>query len=204
MQAALGTSGAMAAIAAAVTPVVMISANAILIGGISSKHDSMSSRLRTLTAEWRSPETNPARRDSVRAQVQLLSRRLQWISRSHFLLYVATVCFVAMVMVLALTAVNRTWADFSLPLLMAGVSLMLVAIFLELLDLRKANATIEIEARDLSSAPISDPQHSDPQHSNPQHSDLKRSDAQQPDPQHSDPRHSDAQHSDAQHSEPRP
>ncbi len=146
----------MAAIAAAVTPVVMISANAILIGAISSKHDSMSSRLRTLTAEWRRPETNTARRDSIRAQVQLLSLRLEWISRSHFLLYVATVCFVAMVMVLALTAVIRTWAVFSLPLLVAGVSLMLVAIFLELLDLRKAQATIEIESRDLVPAPHSE------------------------------------------------
>lgn len=149
MQAALGNAGAMAAIAAAVTPVVMISANAILIGAISSKHDSMSSRLRNLTAEWRRPDTNAARRDSIRAQVQLLSARLTWISRSHFLLYVATVCFVAMVMVLALTPVIRTWAEFSLPLLLAGVSLMLVAIFLELLDLRKAGATIEMESRDL-------------------------------------------------------
>ena len=157
MQAAFGSPGTMAAIAAAVTPVVMISANAILIGAISSKHDSMSSRLRILTAEWRSPDTDVARRDSLRAQVQLLSHRLVWISRSHFLLYVATVCFVAMVMVLALTPVIQTWADFSLPLLLAGVSLMLVAIFLELLDLRKASATIEIESRDLLHAPHSHP-----------------------------------------------
>jgi hypothetical protein len=157
MQAALGTARAMTAIASAVTPVVMISANAILIGGISSKHDNMSSRLRALTAEWRSPDTNAARRDSIRAQVQLLSLRLVWISRSHFLLYVATVCFVAMVMVLALTPVIQAWADFSLPLLVAGVSLMLVAIFLELLDLRKASATIEIESRDLLHTPHSQP-----------------------------------------------
>jgi hypothetical protein len=109
----------------------------------------MSSRLRDLTAEWRSPDTNAARRDSIRAQVQLLSLRLVWISRSHFLLYVATVCFVAMVMVLALTPVIQTWANFSVLLLVAGVSLMLVAIFLELLDLRKAQATILIESRDL-------------------------------------------------------
>jgi|HubBroStandDraft_6_1064221.scaffolds.fasta_scaffold357017_1 hypothetical protein len=149
MQAALGTAGAMAAIAAAVTPVVMISANAILIGAISSKHEAMSDRLRSLTAEWRSPATGAARRDSIRAQVRLFSLRIAWIARAHFLLYAATACFIAMVMVIALTPVLQTWADFSMPLLVAGVLLMLVAIVLELLDLRKARATIAIETRDL-------------------------------------------------------
>ncbi len=54
-----------------------------------------------------------------------------------------------MVMVTALTLVVRTWADFSLPLLLGGVSLMLVAIVMELFDLRKARASIEIETRDV-------------------------------------------------------
>ena len=112
MQAALGT----AAIAAAVTPVVMISANAILISAISSKHEAMSDRVRSLTAEWRSPATGAARRDSIRAQVRLFSRRIAWISRAHFLLYVATACFIAMVMLIAL----QTWANFSVPLLVAA------------------------------------------------------------------------------------
>jgi hypothetical protein len=139
---------AMAAIAAAVTPVVMISANAILIGAISSKHQAMSDRLRTLSAEWRSPAATAARRDSIRAQVQLFTLRIAWISRAHFLLYVATACFLAMVPVIALMPVTDT--GLSLPLMLCGVSLMLLAIFLELLDLRKARATIEIESRDIT------------------------------------------------------
>src|ERR1700722_934647 len=131
---------AMAAIAAAVTPVVMISANAILIGAISSKHQAMSDRLRTLSAEWRSPDASAARRDSIRAQVQLFALRIAWISRAHFLLYVATACFIAMVFVIALAPVISGWpalATLSLPLLLSGAFLMLLAIFLELLDLRK-------------------------------------------------------------------
>src|SRR5579863_9909466 len=95
--------GTMAAIAAAVTPVVMISANAILIGTISAKHQAMSDRLRSLTAEWRSSGTSVARRDSILAQVKLFTDLIAWISRAHYLLYVATVCFIAMVMVIALT-----------------------------------------------------------------------------------------------------
>jgi hypothetical protein len=153
MQAVTGTlTGTMAAIAAAVTPVVMISANAILIGAISSKHQAMSDRLRTLTSEWRSAGASAARRDSIRAQVLLFTLRIAWISRAHFLLYVATACFLAMVMVIALTPVITGWPALdllSLPLLLGGVFLMLTAIFLELLDLRKARATIEIESHDL-------------------------------------------------------
>jgi hypothetical protein len=147
IQAAQGT---MAAIAAAVTPVVMISANAILIGTISAKHQAMSDRLRSLTAEWRSSGTSAARRDAILAQVKLFTDRIAWISRAHYLLYVATVCFIAMVMVIALTPVIQTWAGFSVPLLLSGVSLMLLAILLELLDLRRARATIEMETRDVA------------------------------------------------------
>jgi hypothetical protein len=139
------TATTMAAIAAAVTPVVMISANAILIGAISSKHQAMSDRLRILAAEWRSQDTSAVRRDSIRTQVELFSARIAWISRSHFLLYVATACFLAMVLAIALS-----FEPITLPLLLAGVVLMLAAIFLELLDLRKARATIELESREVS------------------------------------------------------
>jgi hypothetical protein len=140
---------AMTSIGAAVTPVVMISANAILIGTISAKHQAMAEQLRTLTAEWRDPGTHAWRREAIREQVQLFTSRIVWIARAHYLLYVATVFFIAMVMVSALTLVVRTWADFSLPLLLGGVLLMLVAIVMELFDLRKARASIEIETRDV-------------------------------------------------------
>ena len=144
MQINLGQAqGTMAAIAAAVTPVVMISANAILIGTIGAKHQAMSDRLRALTAEWRDPETSAARRDTIHTQVRLFTSRIAWISRAHFLLYAATVFFLAMVIVIALAP------EFSLPLLLGGVTLMLIAIVLELLDLRRAQASIELETRDV-------------------------------------------------------
>jgi hypothetical protein len=137
----------MSAIADAVTPVVMISANAILISAISAKHQAMSDRLRVLTAEWRTPATTAARRDAIRSQVKLFSSRIAWISRAHFLLYVATACFTLMVIALALQL-----PALSLPLLLLGVCLMLLAIVLELLDLRKAEATIEIESREITNS----------------------------------------------------
>ena len=56
-----------------------------------------------------------------------------------------------MVMVIALAPVVQTWADFSVPLLLIGVSLMLLAIVLELLDLAKAGLTIKLESADVIS-----------------------------------------------------
>jgi hypothetical protein len=72
-----------AAISAAVTPVVMISANAILISAISSKHQSMSDRLRALTAEWRNaatPVTPVTRREAIAGQLRLFDEQLRWVT----------------------------------------------------------------------------------------------------------------------------
>jgi hypothetical protein len=147
------TETTMTAIAAAVTPVVMISANAILIGAVSAKHQAMADRLRALTAEWRSSDTNAVRRDAIRIQVELFRVRIAWVSRAHFLLYAATACFIAMVLTIALTPFTggRIAIELlSLPLLVAGVILMLAAILLELAELRRARTTIEIEAANIS------------------------------------------------------
>ena len=139
----------MSAIAAAVTPVVMISANAILVSAISSKHQAMSDRVRALTAEWRRSDTLPERRHAIRDQVLVFEKRLTWITRSHILLYVATGFFIVMVISIALTTARQTWSLISLPLLISGVGLTFVAIVLELLDLWKARDTIAIESRDV-------------------------------------------------------
>jgi hypothetical protein len=141
-----------AAISAAVTPVVMISANAILIGAISSKHQSMSDRLRALTAEWRNGTTTAERRASIGAQIRMFDSRLRWVTWSHIVLYTATVCFIAMVIVIAVSPALEVMAGAPLGLLLAGVALMLMGILLELLDLAKARATLGLEVGDVSSA----------------------------------------------------
>jgi hypothetical protein len=138
-----------ASISAAVTPVVMISANAILISAISSKHQSMSDRLRALTAEWRNPGTSDGRRDSLARQVKLFDHRIRWVTWSHIVLYTATGCFISMVIVIALSPHLESLSGASLGLLIAGVTLMFVGILLELLDLAKARATVGLEVRDV-------------------------------------------------------
>jgi Protein of unknown function (DUF2721) len=138
-----------AAIAAAVTPVVMISANAILIGAISSKHQSMSDRLRALTAEWRNADTSAERRDAIARQVRLFDERLRWVTWSHIVLYAATACFILMVIDIAISSSVESWRDISITMLMAGVTLMFTGIVLELFDLAKARRTVSIELKDI-------------------------------------------------------
>jgi hypothetical protein len=141
---ATATSAAMSAIAAAVTPVVMISANAILIGAISAKHQAMSDRLRGLTAEWRTTGVTALRREAIQMQVSIFEQRVAWLGRAHTLLYLAAALFIAMVLAIAMQ-----FDSLSLPLLLSGMSLMLVAIMLELADLGKARETLRIESRDV-------------------------------------------------------
>lgn len=127
----------------------MISANAILIGAVSSKHDSMSNRMRMMTAEFRQSGTTPGRRDSIRTQVGLFRKRLRYVATAHILLYAAAACFIAMVLVIALTPFLQTWSTVSLPLMVSGVSLMFVSIILELIELRASQTTIAIECGDV-------------------------------------------------------
>jgi len=138
-----------AAISAAITPVVMISANAILISAITAKHQSMADRLRALTAEWRNAATPVTRREVIAGQLRLFDKRLRWITWSHIILYVATACFIAMVIVIALSPALEALSGTSLALLIAGVALMFVGILLELLDLAKARATVALEIKDV-------------------------------------------------------
>lgn len=138
-----------AAISAAVTPVVMISATAILVSGISSKHQSMSDRLRALTAEWRNPATGSARREAIAEQLTLFDERLRWITWSHIVLYAATACFIATVIVIAASPALGALSGASLGLLIAGVVLMFAGILLELLDLARARATVGLEVGDV-------------------------------------------------------
>ena len=138
-----------AAISAAITPVVMISANAILINAITSKHQSMSDRLRALTAEWRNAATPVIRREAIVGQLRLFDERLRWVTWSHIVLYMATACFIVMVIVIAVSPSLEALSAASLGLLIAGVTLMFVGILLELLDLAKARATVGLEVKDV-------------------------------------------------------
>src|SRR5271165_5729462 len=96
-------AGLLQLITAAITPVAMISAAAIIIGGIGSKHQSLSDRVRSLTAEFRETATSEERRASIRQQMLWFERRINHVANASRLLYFAIAAFVFTVLLIILT-----------------------------------------------------------------------------------------------------
>ncbi len=66
-------------VATAVTPVVMVSATAILAGGVNSRYISISDRIRTLSAEFRNHDTTEERRADISRQMSIFVRRINLV-----------------------------------------------------------------------------------------------------------------------------
>ncbi len=129
-------------ISAAVTPVVMVSAAAVLTLGVSNKHQAMSDRLRALAAEMRSMETTRDRRATIERQMTLFRRRIAFSAVAHRLLYVSIMLFMIMVLQLFF-APDRGGVGFGL--FTAGVAAIIGAIGCELAELSLANRTLDLE-----------------------------------------------------------
>jgi len=136
-------------VTAAVTPVVMISASAILISGINSKHQSLSDRVRGLATEFRNANATAARKKNIVSQIRFFRRRLRFVAIAHVSLYCATACFVAMVMVISVTVKISTLVAATLPFFMAGVVLLMIAVGFEIRELRMSSETMALELKDV-------------------------------------------------------
>ncbi|MCU1262507.1 MAG: hypothetical protein JWO80_5392 [Bryobacterales bacterium] len=132
--------GALKLVATAVTPAVMISATAILISGVSSKHQAMSDRVRALMAEYREPATPEPRRVNIRAQAVFFRRRLLYTLSAHVLLFCATGLFVGTVILTCFMKIDSILISFSL-----GVLLLLISVVCEILELVLARRTMSLE-----------------------------------------------------------
>lgn len=142
-------TGILQLITSAVTPVVMISAAAILIGGINTKHASLSDRVRSLSAEYRSESTPEDRKTSIRIQVAIFLRRAHYVAAAHFLLHAAVIAFILVVLSIVVGSTRPTWSRLALGEFIAGVVMMLGAVVLELLDLRLSDHTLRLDAKDV-------------------------------------------------------
>jgi hypothetical protein len=137
-------------ITAAVTPVVMITSTAILIGGIANRHTSLSDRTRQLAAEFRNPGTSLERRRNIEAQIAIFHQRLLYTRRAHLWLHFSIACFIAMTIVIGLTTISATWSTVALPIFVLGVGLMLASIILAAIELRLSSRTIDLETCNLT------------------------------------------------------
>lgn len=137
-------NGPLSIIGVAVTPVVMISANAILTSALSARHSNVADRLRSLLAEYRRAETSVARRGSIAAQVPLFERRIARLEAANLMLFLATACFVATVIVISVSSFAPAAAA-ALPVFLAGVVLMLSGVMSEVWELKSARETLRLE-----------------------------------------------------------
>jgi hypothetical protein len=136
-------------VASAVTPVVLVSATAILISGINSRYIAIADRVRLLTAESRSSSTSPARLQSIGRQLPTFQLRIKLVSWAMRALYLATACFVAMALIISATLWRKMLAIATLPLFIMGILLLMFSIVCEIVELREANRSLFQEISDL-------------------------------------------------------
>jgi uncharacterized protein DUF2721 len=128
----------------------MISACAVLIMGISSKHTALSDRIRALAAELRTLAPQSPRAGLVHRQLQMFMRRafLAWLA--HCLLYLATIAFSASVLTALVTLRGHSWGSLTLALFSLGTALLLPALLLETGELLLAQSTLRVEVEDVT------------------------------------------------------
>jgi hypothetical protein len=136
-------------VATAVTPVVLVSATAILISGVNSRYIAIADRIRSLTAEYRNPSTADVRRASIDRQLPKFQIRVRLVSWAIRGLNLAAVCFVAMALIISATLWRKMLAVATVPLFITGILLLMFAIVCELLELQVANRTLAAEIADI-------------------------------------------------------
>lgn len=136
-------------LAAAVTPVVMISATAILISGVNSRFIAIADRTRALSHEFRDPSASTQRRELIAKQMLIFRRRLKLVCWALRTMYVATACLVCVALLLSATLWRETLVEVSVPLFVLGIVLIFAALVCELLELQAANHTILLEIQDV-------------------------------------------------------
>jgi hypothetical protein len=140
-------------VAAAVTPVVMVSATAILISGVNARYMAVSDRIRGLTHEFRDGHTSDQRRGVIQQQLKIFLRRLRLVAWAIRSLFAAAGCFVTMVLLISATLWRQMLAYATLPLFLVGLLLIIAAITCQLLELQASNNTINLEVNDVAPEP---------------------------------------------------
>ena len=145
-----GVSDPLQVLAAAVTPVVLVSATAILISSVNSRYIAIADRMRALTREFRYDNCTDERRKTIAREMVGFQRRVSLVAWAVRALYAAVACFIVMAVIISGTLWRQMLVAATLPLFFLGSSLILLAILFELLELRISNQTIRIEVHDIS------------------------------------------------------
>ena len=132
-----------------IAPVGLISTTAILLSGYTGKYSSISDQMWRLAAEHRASGTAPARRQSLKRQLDLYHRRITAMWGASTLLSVALLCFVGTVLSVILSARQTRLGMLGIVPLFVGLSLVAAAIGLELYEIGLARLTVAGELADI-------------------------------------------------------
>jgi hypothetical protein len=131
-------------------PVVLVTASAVLLATLASKHTTAGALLRELTAEWRHAETPPTRRACVRAQVMIFARRVRLLWIATVCLYVAVTCFLVTTLEVMLSPYASKLALLGIVTLPLGIILVLAGVFLQLEEVRLSRHSLAAEICDVA------------------------------------------------------
>ncbi len=137
-------------LASAVTPVVLVSATAILVSGVNSRYISIADKMRSLAQEFRSGACTAARKATIIAQIKIFQDRIFLVAWAVRVLYAAVGCFIAVAMVISATLWQKTLEAVTLPMFATGIFMILAAITFQLLELHLSNRTIALEVQDIT------------------------------------------------------
>ena len=140
----------MQVLTAAVTPVVLVSATAILISGSNSRYIAISDRMRALAHEYRDPNCLEQRRSAISRQVLTFRYRIHLISWAVRALYMAVGAFITDALLISATLWRQMLATATLPFFLLGILLLMLAIVCQLLELQSSNRTISLEISDIA------------------------------------------------------
>jgi hypothetical protein len=143
---------AMQVLTAAVTPVVLVSATAILISGTNARYISISDRMRALAHEYREPNCIEQRRMTISREMLTFQHRIRLVSWAVRALYTAVGAFIADALIISATLWRHLLATATLPLFLLGILLIVLAIVCQLLELQSSDRTISTEISDIVQA----------------------------------------------------
>src|SRR5580704_7968238 len=126
-------------LAAAVTPVVLVSAVAILIGAVNARYIAISDRMRSLAQEYRDKVIDVRRREVIACQMVTFQLRVRLVSWAERMLYAAAGCFVSVALIISATFWRDVMAAASLPIFTVGIVFIMVALVFQLCELHQAN-----------------------------------------------------------------
>ncbi len=127
----------------------MVSATAILLSGVNSRYLAVSDRIRALAHEYRDESVTAARRRNIQQQMLIFHLRMDLVSWSSRILYVAICCFISVALLICLSTWRQMLTAVTLPIFSLGVLMVGTAVVLQLLEVQASRRTIALEAEEM-------------------------------------------------------